>query len=61
MLTSYSVHVTNKKGSLLVKKTLGLYNILRDEDDYLTQDESQISVWYIEKYVEDRYDQMGLK
>ena len=39
----------------------GSCNILRDEDDYLTRDESQIPVRRIEKYVEDRYDQMDLK
>ena len=37
------------------------YNILRDEDGYLTRDESQIQTWQIDEYVEDRYDQMGLK
>ena len=40
---------------------VGSCNILRDEDDYLTRDKSQIPVRRIEKYVEDRYDQMGLK
>ena len=47
----------NKKVSWLV----GSYNIFRDEDDYLTWNESQISVWCIEKYIENKYDQMGLK
>ena len=40
---------------------VGSCNILWDEDDYLTRDESQIPVRRIEKYIEDRYDQMGLK
>ena len=36
-------------------------NILRDKDNYLTRNKSQIPVRQIDEYVEDRYDQMGLK
>ena len=39
----------------------GSHNILQDEDDYLIRDESQIQTRQIDEYVEDRYDQMGLK
>ena len=39
----------------------GSHNILRDEDGYLTRDESQIQVRHLDEYIEDRYDQMGLK
>ena len=39
----------------------GSYNILQDEDGYLTHNESQIQVQHLEEYIEDRYDQMGLK
>ena len=40
---------------------VGSHNILRDEDGYLTCNESQIQTWQIDEYVEDRYDQIGLK
>ena len=39
----------------------GSYNILRDKNGYLTRDENQIQVRQLEEYIEDRYDQMGLK
>ena len=39
----------------------GSYNVLRDKDDYLIRDKKQIQVWHIDEYVENRYDQIGLK
>ena len=39
----------------------GSYNILWDKDGYLTRDESQIQVRQLKEYIEDKYDQIGLK
>ena len=44
-----------------VGQLAGFHNILRGEDGYLTRNENQIQVQQLEEYIEDRYDQMGLK